>query len=165
VSRSGKQQGGVHRAVIRKGTVWPGEFTEEELRRYAPLHEMHGLERGFVEWRARLCNRQVFEKNSVALLAYDLGRERALRRALKRRRPEATSTTVLPLKQEIASEKNRCGALPEFRPSRGETVEPDGTSRSDDLYRSNMIFIETICRVAHFFIAAMTLGAAARGES
>ena len=40
--------------MVRKGTIWPGEFTEEELQRYAPLHEMHAFECGFIEWRARL---------------------------------------------------------------------------------------------------------------
>ena len=37
-----------------------------------------------------------------------------------------------------------CGPLSEFRPGRGKAAEPSGTSRSDDLYRNNMIFIETI---------------------
>jgi hypothetical protein len=70
-------------SMVRKGTIWAGEFTEEELRRNAPLHELHAFECGFVEWRGRLCYRRVFEKNTVALLAYDLGQECALRRALK----------------------------------------------------------------------------------
>jgi hypothetical protein len=80
-----------------------------------------------------------------------------------------------------------CGALPEFRPSRGETAEPwyilkldgknafESTTPSPASEQSRFIcpagpqvernFIETICRVAHFSIAVMTLGASVRAQS
>jgi len=45
------------------------------------------------------------------------------------------------------------------------TVGVPTRPRNRVAHRAVMIFIETICRVAHFSIAVMTLGAAARGES